>query len=77
MFKESDIKIEIDFLEKYLERVSAELEQLKKLVPEGCRLRAAKHGAGYQYFIRERGCEINGKYIKKKNRNFQKSINLI
>ena len=69
MFKESDIKIEIDFLEKYLERVSAELEQLKKLVPEGCRLRAAKHGAGYQYFIRERGCEINGKYIKKKNRN--------
>ncbi|MCR5249375.1 MAG: hypothetical protein K6E50_02070 [Lachnospiraceae bacterium] len=67
MIKEKDILNEIIFLEKSMERITAEMEMLKKEFPEGGRLRAVKHGKGYQFFLRRSGERANGEYIKKKD----------
>ena len=63
-----DMGQEIIGYEKSLERISIELEKLKKKVPEGIQLRAAKHRNTYQYFIRKQGPEKTGTYIKKSDR---------
>ena len=52
-------------LEKTLKCIEEEMKKLQKQLPEGVRLRAAKHGKGYQYFIRSNPTEKTGKYIKK------------
>ncbi|MBR6255905.1 MAG: hypothetical protein IKR23_00890 [Lachnospiraceae bacterium] len=67
MIKEKDILSEINCLEKSLERISAEIEILKKEFPEGGRLRAVRHGKGHQFFLRRSGERSNGEYIKKKD----------
>ena len=67
MIREKDIITELDFLKVSLQRVHSELEKIKKSVPEGVRLRAVRHGKGYQYFMRRYGIGGNGEYISKKN----------
>ena len=37
-------------------------------------LRTARHGEGYQYFLRKHGSETNGKYIKKKEMKVAQSL---
>ena len=63
-----DMEHEIMRYEKDLEKITIELEKLKKSVPEGAQLRAAKHRNTYQYFIRKHGSEKTGTYIKKSER---------
>ena len=67
--KLNEIKSEIKFYEDCLEKVSSELKRLVKKVPEGGRLRVARHGKGYQYFLRSQGFETNGRYIRRGERN--------
>ena len=67
MISEKNIKDEIDSLERYLEKVSYEIEKLRKELPEGARLRAFRHGDGYQYYLRKKGKDDNGEYIKQKD----------
>ena len=67
MIREKDIDHEITFLEKNLSSVSSELKELRRLISKENRLRAVKHGKGYQYFIRKRGTTGNGEYIKQEN----------
>ncbi|MBR5348617.1 MAG: hypothetical protein IK125_05210 [Lachnospiraceae bacterium] len=68
MITEQDIINEIEAIEDQIRNISSEFEKLKKRVPEGARLRAAKHGKSYQYFIKSHGTDTNGKYIKQKDR---------
>ena len=68
MIRNTDIANEISFLEDSLQRVNSELIKLRKRVPEGAGLRAARHGNVYQYFMKVQGSGTNGIYIKKKNR---------
>ena len=68
MMRSVDIAMELDHLEKCIQKVSSELGRLKKRFPEDVRLRVITHGHGYQYYYRK-GSEKNGKYIKKNNRN--------
>ncbi|MBO4389805.1 MAG: hypothetical protein J5825_02980 [Lachnospiraceae bacterium] len=67
MIRDKDIVIEKQYLKEQLMSTEAELERLKKQVPDDARLRAAKHGEVYQYFLRERGSNKNGKYIHRRN----------
>ena len=67
MIRDKDIDHEILLLENSLNNVSGELDELKKAISEGDRLRAVKHGKGYQYFIRKKGSKGNGEYIKQEN----------
>jgi len=67
MLRDKDIDNEIIFLEKNLSNISSELENMRKSISKEDRLRAVKHGKGYQYFIRKRGTTGNGEYIKHAN----------
>ncbi|MBO4477067.1 MAG: hypothetical protein J5757_01930 [Lachnospiraceae bacterium] len=67
MLRTKEILNEITSLEDSKKKVARELERLKQQVPEGVSLRVARHGGSYQYFIREKGAEKTGKYIKKKD----------
>lgn len=67
MIEKNDVTKTIEFFENSKRETLAELRKLKQKVPEDCMLRAAKHGKGYQYFIRKKGSEVNGEYIKKNN----------
>lgn len=67
MIRDTDIKNEIVFIEKTLERVLSESEKLRNILPEGVSLRAAKHTNSYQYFMRRSGKRDNGEYIKQKD----------
>ena len=69
MIRNEDIGNEISFIESSLQNVSAELEKLKKSVPQNAKLRAARHRKGYQYFIKKQGGDDNGAYIKKDDKN--------
>ncbi len=69
MFRENDIRKEIETLEKQLRRVSSELEKIAPLVPEGAGLRVIRRGEGYQYFMRHHGSKPTGDYIQKKDKN--------
>ena len=68
MIKKSDIEKEITFVDEHIKTVSNELSMLTGKVPNGAKLRSAKHGTGYQYFMRIKPSDINGEYIKAKNR---------
>ncbi len=65
MMRDEQIIHEINKLEKCIRSVSSELERSKRKVPENVRLRAIRHGSGYQYFMRIRGSDTNGEYIRK------------
>ena len=67
MIRAKDLENEISYLEDSLEKVKLELERLRSMVPEGARLRVARHGDGFQYFIRSGGMETTGIYIKKED----------
>ena len=66
--KNKDIACEIKYLEEKYAKANSELLSLKKMVPDNARLRAAKHGKGYQYFLVRRWNENNGSYIKNDDR---------
>lgn len=66
--QKKEMYFDIRFLENSLSSVSSELSRLKKLVPEDSKLRAAKNGNSFQFFIRKKGATDNGVYIKKENR---------
>ncbi|MBO4476752.1 MAG: hypothetical protein J5757_00330 [Lachnospiraceae bacterium] len=68
MFREVDVKKEIEFLESQLRSVSSEVEKIASLVPDGAGLRVISRGEGYQYFMRHRGSKPTGDYIAKKDR---------
>lgn len=68
MLRRTDIENEISFIEEHIRNVSFELDALVKIVPEGAKLRSAKHRRGYQYFLRLNPADINGEYIKTKNK---------
>ena len=63
--RQKDISSEIDFINKTIQRVASELSELQKKVPAEAKLRTTRNGNVYQYFIREKGTDTNGKYIKK------------
>ena len=63
--RDRDLKNEIEFFETKLECVLAELESLKKLVPQGASLKAVRHRERYQYFMKTKKGDVNGTYIKK------------
>ena len=68
MINEQDLQYEIDVIEENINQVFAELEMLKSTVPQSVKLRAVRHGNGYQYFMRKKGSECNGEYIRKEDR---------
>lgn len=68
MLRKSDIDNEIAFLEENIQNVEKELEILAKKVPKGAKLHSFRHGNKYQYFMRTNSSDINGKYIKAKDR---------
>ena len=63
MIKISDLEREIKIYQGYLDKITAELEELRKKVPEDAVLRAVRHGNKYQYFQRTRGGDKNGIYL--------------
>ncbi len=69
MINERELIKEMTMLENSIERVQRELKTLKSTVEEPYMLRAVKHGNGYQYYLRKRGSDTNGRYIKKKEIN--------
>ena len=72
MVRNRDLENEIIFYEGYIKKVSVELDNLIKKVPKDfpkdvC-LRVATCQNTYQYFLREKGAQKNGRYIRKKDR---------
>ena len=74
MIKKQDIEYEIVFLQRYLNRTSDELNELKMKIPEGCKLSSIKHGNVYQYYKKEAGMNGNGIYIKRENMDMAKKL---
>ncbi len=74
MLREKEIRKEREGLEKIAQKVTMELEKLHNSVQDGIMLRTARHGEGYQYFLRKHGSETNGKYIKKKEMKVAQSL---
>lgn len=68
MLRQKDIENEIIFLEETIQKVSSELEILLTQIPKGARLRSARHGNEYQYFMRSSKTNTSGIYIRKKDR---------
>lgn len=64
MINKHELIQEIEMLENSIKIVSTELETMKNTTEESVRLRAVRHGDGYQYFIRRKGSETNGEYIR-------------
>lgn len=66
---------ELGFYENALSKVSDELSKLKVQVPEGVSLVAAKHGGGYQYYLRTRGADDKkSTYIRKDNMEIARKL---
>ena len=74
MIREKDILQEIEFLEDSLVKTASELEKLRKMVPDGARLRAVRSGNGFHYFMRTRESGINGIYINENERQKAEAI---
>lgn len=68
MIRKDEIERTSIFLEDCLKKVIRELDYLKKKVPEGATLRAAKHDNTFQYFIKTSESGKNGKYLCRNNR---------
>lgn len=68
MIRTKDLAKEIKFYDEYVKKVSGELNSLIKKVPEGMILRVARCNNSYQYFIRKKGEQTNGRYIKKEDK---------
>ena len=64
MISKRELIQEVETLENSIMEVSAELEMLKNTIEEPVKLRAVRCGNGYQYFLRRKGSETNGEYIK-------------
>ena len=67
MYKKSELRKEITNLKQIREGAIDKLNGLRSRVPRNMRLRGAKHGNTYQYFLRPAGTIQNGTYIKKNN----------
>ena len=65
MIRIGEIEGEMELFQDYCDKVSEELKGLKKKVPDGTRLHAAKHGKTYQYYIIWNGTKRVREYICK------------
>ena len=70
MINKNVIDKEIMELNEIMIRTQSKLTKLKTKAPSGCTLRAARHSGSNQFFVRKNSKEINGTYIKKKDRPF-------
>ena len=66
---EQKVLQEVGMIEDVMKNVLSELEMLKSTVLQPGMLHVIKHGNGYQYYLRNKGSEGNGEYIKKKDRS--------
>ncbi len=64
---EREVLQEMGMLENSLNEVLSELEILKTMVSQPGMLHTIKHGNGYQYYLRNKGSDSNGEYIRKKD----------
>lgn len=74
MIRIGEIKSMMVLYQNYYDKVSAELRELKKRVPDGTRLHAAKHGRTYQYYIRWNGAKNEREYIRKERLEEAKNL---
>jgi hypothetical protein len=65
MISNEEIERAMELFQNYYDKVSVELKELKKSVPDGSRLHAAKHGKTYQYYIRWNGEKREREYLGK------------
>ena len=70
MIRKDEMIHEEEILKEQLNAVIEELKRLKTKVPHGAKLRVIQHGNTYQYYMRERGSDTNGRYINKQNIKF-------
>ncbi len=66
LINERELLKEITMHERSINKVLSEIEKLRSNVSDQERLRVVRHGKGYQYFVRKKGSDTNGKYIAKK-----------
>jgi hypothetical protein len=64
MIRKSDIENDIELYKKYYDKVRNERNKLSKISPKGVRLRAARHGDAFQYYLRQND-DKTGIYIRK------------
>jgi hypothetical protein len=69
-----DLESMMVLFQNYYDKVSTELTELKKKVPDGSRLHAAKHGNAYQYYIRWNGPQREREYIGKERMDEAKTL---
>lgn len=69
-----DLERMMVLFQNYYDKVSTELTELKKKVPDGSRLHAAKHGNEYQYYIRWNGPQREREYIRKERMDEAKTL---
>lgn len=74
MINKGIIEQEVAELKKMREMTMTRIEQLRKMAPEGCTLRAIRHGNTKQFFARRNSSENNGTYIKKKDRRIAETL---
>ncbi|MCR5655259.1 MAG: hypothetical protein K6G07_06440 [Lachnospiraceae bacterium] len=67
MIRIEEVIHEAEILEEQLNTVILELKRLKTKVPNGVKLHVIQHRNKYQYYMRERGSDTNGRYINKQN----------
>ncbi len=65
MIKNVEIESMMKLFRSYYNRISEDLKELKKKIPDGARLHAAKYANSYQYYIRWNGIKKDREYISK------------
>ncbi len=74
MITQEDLTKEKAYWEGIKKEILDELSIIKTQFPEGAKLRVSKHGKGYQFYMREKGTERSGKYIRDKDRNIAEKL---
>lgn len=74
MINKTIIDNEIKELNEIKMQTQSKLEKLRTKVPKGCTLRAVRHSGSNQFFVRKNSKEMNGTYIKKKDRSYAKLL---
>lgn len=67
MISKQQLEDELECYKSQLKRVTHEINVLEKKAPEGAKLCVARHGRGYQYYLRTEKSEKTGKYIRKRD----------
>ena len=74
MFNKKEIEKEIMYLKEVTEDTKKRITKLRKLVPGEFYLRAVRHAGSTQYFMRKNSGDLNGTYIKKKDRRIAEAL---